>query len=111
MLIASQGRGILAAVIAGGCLLATELCTRACFHDDKYYQQHGWPKLVGFLVAAGLVWGMLPRRESGLSAGGAMRTRESGGVFQEQDQLLLVPVRYWPAILCALGIVFYVVRV
>ena len=40
-----------------------------------------------------------------------MRTRESGGVFQEQDQLLLVPVRYWPAILCALGIVFYVVRV
>jgi len=106
-----RGRGILIVLIAFGCLLVAELLTRAGFHDDTYYQQHGWPKLVGFLVAACVIWCMLPRRESEVSAGPGFQsgtTRES--VLREQDRLFFVPARYWPAILCVLGVVFYFVR-
>jgi hypothetical protein len=51
-----HGRGAVIAAVAFGSLLASELICRAHFHDDRYYQQqHGWPKLAGFLVAAGVV--------------------------------------------------------
>jgi hypothetical protein len=99
MLIASRGRGWLIAGISFACLLATEVCTRLCFHDDSYYQRHGWPKLAAFLIAAGLVWSLLPHGEG------------EGFVFRQNDTLFLVPARFWPVILCTLGLVFYVVRI
>jgi hypothetical protein len=71
-------------------------------------QQHGWPKLAGFLVAAGLVW-WLARREADASIGVQNRTREA--FFRERDTLFLIPVRYWPLALCVLGLVFYFVPV
>src|SRR5215469_13358854 len=57
-----HGRGAIVAAVAFGCLLVSELICRAYFHDDKYYQQHGWPKLAAFLVAAGVGW-LLQRDE------------------------------------------------
>jgi hypothetical protein len=103
-----RGRGILIAIIIFGCLLATELLTRSFLHDNTYYQQHGWPKFAGFLIAAGLVW-WLARREAEDSTGVHNATRES--FFRERDTLFLISARYWPRILCVLGIVFYFVRV
>jgi hypothetical protein len=103
-----RGRGILVAVITFGCLLVTELLTRSVLHDNTYYQQHGWPKLAGFLVAAGLVW-WLSQHEGDDSTGVQNASRES--FFREQNTLFLIPVRYWPRILCILGVVFYFVRV
>jgi hypothetical protein len=107
-----RGRGILIAFIAFGCLLVTELLTRTCFHDNTYYQQNGWPKLVGFLIAGGLVWCLLPRRESDVSTptGFQNPAATNSVLFSEQDQLFFVSVRYWPLILCALGVIFYFVR-
>jgi hypothetical protein len=100
-----RGRGILIAIITFGCLLITELLTRTFYRDNTNYQQHGWPKLIGFLVAAGLVWQMsLFEREDSVSAENAT------GIFREQDSLFHISVRYWPRILCGLGIVFYFVR-
>jgi hypothetical protein len=101
-------RGILVAIITFACLVVTELLTRFFLHDNAYYQQHGWPRLTGFLIATGFVW-LLSRRERDDSTGVQTATRES--FFREQDTLFLISVRYWPRILCVLGIVFCFVRV
>jgi hypothetical protein len=98
-----RGRGILVAIITFGCLLLTELLTRFFFHDNAYYQRQGWPKLVGFLVAASLVYWLSPRE------GAQDGKRES--FFREQDTLFHISVKYWPPILCVLGVVFYFIRV
>ena len=102
-----RGRGILVAIITFGCLLITELFTRFFFRNDTYYQQYGWPKLSGFLVAAALVWS-LSRRKADDPHGTQDLTRES--LLREGDTLFHIPVRYWPPILCVLGIIFYFVR-
>ena len=72
---------------------------RGCFHDDTHCQRKGWPKLAAFPIAAGLVWWLLPGRDGEASA------------LRRDDALLFVPARVWPAILWALGLVFYVVRI
>jgi len=95
------------AIITFGCLLVTELLTRSFYHDNTYYQQHGWPKLAAFLVAAILVWG-LSRREGDDSGGSQPVTREP--LLREQDTLFLISVGYWPRILFVLAFVFYFVR-
>jgi hypothetical protein len=111
MIIVWRGRGILVAAIAFGFLLTTEVLTRVFFHDHTYYQQHGWPKLVGFLAAACLVWFLLPSRRSDVSSGeGFQNPRTTQSVLKERDELLHISAKYWPAILCALGIVFYFIR-
>jgi hypothetical protein len=102
-----RGRGVLVAIITFGCLLVTELLTRSFYHDNTYYQQHGWPKLAAFLVAAILVWG-LSRREGDDSGGVQPAVREP--LLREQDTLFLISVRYWPRIPFVLAFVFYFVR-
>jgi hypothetical protein len=103
-----RGRGILVAAITLGCLVATELLTRLFLHDNAYYQQHGWPKLVGFLIAAGLIW-WLSEREGDDPNG--VHSAGTEPFLRQQDTLFHISVRYWPRILCVLGIVFYFVRV
>ena len=103
-----RGRGILVAIITFGCLLLTELLTRFFFHDNTYYQQQGWPKLAGFLVAAGLVY-WLSSREGDDPTGVQDGKRES--LLREQDTLFHISVKYWPRILCVLGVVFYFIKV
>jgi len=102
-----RGRGYLVAIIAFGCLLISESLTRFFYHDKTYYQQHGWPKLAAFLLAAGLVW-RLSRREGQDSIGVQPLTRKT--LLREQDSLFFVPVKYWPRVLCVLAFVFYFVR-
>jgi hypothetical protein len=43
------------ATVGFGCLILTEVMTRAAF-DEKYCQTHGWPKHAGFCVAAALIY-------------------------------------------------------
>lgn len=50
-----SGLGFLVAVITLGCALGTEALVEAWFQDDHYYQSHGWPKFVAFVVAAVIV--------------------------------------------------------
>ena len=119
-----RGRGIVIAGIAVGCLLAAEVYTRARFHDDDYYQQHGWPKLAAFALAALVTWWLSPppvpspqplhSPETGISTPSLMnapiapeRSSFRVGFFRPQDSLFYVPARFWPPILCALGLLFY----
>jgi hypothetical protein len=102
-----RGRGILVAIITFGCLLLAELLTRFFLHDNVYYQRQGWPKLVGFLLAASLVYGL--SREGDDSTGAQDGKREA--LLREQDTLFHISVKYWPRILCVLGVVFYFINV
>jgi hypothetical protein len=102
-----QGRGIIVAVITFGCLVATELFTRFTYHDNTYYQRHGWPKLAGFLIAAAIVWSISRRGEDDRTRDAAI-TREP--LLRPRDTLFHIPIKYWPRVLCVLGVIFYFVR-
>jgi hypothetical protein len=98
-----RGRGILIAVVTFGCLLLTEVITESAAADERFYQTHGWPKLLGFCLSAACVWAMRP--VLGVS------TEERPGTTAtppppNEAELFFVKARYWPAILVVLGLVF-----
>jgi hypothetical protein len=108
-----SGWGFLVAVITFGCALLGEVVTEAAAHDDRYYQNHGWPKLAAFLVAAAIVWPLgrlLNRKQTERElvdpATGQRVLLQSGG----GHSLFFVPVQYWAPILVALGVVFLFVK-
>ncbi len=108
-MIVAQGRGgIVAGIVFGSCLL-TELLLRAGRYGDNYYQQHGWPKLASFLFSAMVVWLITGDNYPDTSAPFEPSFRR-WKLLRGTDHLFFIPARYWPALLCALGVVFYFVR-
>jgi hypothetical protein len=104
-----RGRGGIVAAVAFSSLLVSELACRGYFQDDRYYQQHGWPKLVGFFTAAGVVW-LLQRNERPEYVEMANRQNVREPILRSQDSLFFVSARFWPLILCCLGMIFYFFR-
>lgn len=101
-----SGLGFLVAVITFGCLLATEALVEAWFQDDRYYQAHGWPKLVAFVVAAvivGVVGQKLKRRP-----GKVLIDPETGSevIVGRNNTFFFIPMEYWAPILLVLGVIF-----
>jgi hypothetical protein len=98
------------ALIAFVCLVLSELLTRSIFSDDKYYQTHGWPKLAGLWVAAGLVY--LLRSWFGVGKERTLIDKETGKETKltSEGALFFIPARLWPPILLVLGVVFFFVR-
>ena len=95
-----RGKGIIVAVLAFACLVASEAITEVVTHDSLYYQHHGWPKLVAFWVAAAAVYALRHRL-------GVPETVEHAS--GPEPSLFFVPVRYWPAVLLGLGVAFFFV--
>lgn len=93
--------------VAFGCLLLTEYSTRKIFHDNTYYQVHGWPKLAGMWVAAGVVQALIPRPQVR-----SFLDQEAGkqGALPSKDTFFFIPLRYWPPIMIFLGVAFYFLR-
>ena len=106
------------------CLLAAEAYTRTQIQNEQYSQQHSWPKLMACLVSALLVWWLSPREQQVSRTNAEQQSwlvsssldapapdAESSlfklTVFRESDSLFFIPVRYWPLLLCALGVVLY----
>ncbi len=119
-----RGRGTLIAIIAILCLADAEALTRSLFHYYRYYPQHAWPKLAACLVAAALVRWLSPKEEQPSDSTPPYEEwLVSGGedlpvaqhepsvlkptLFRDSDSLFLIPVRYWPTLLCVLGIILY----
>ena len=117
-----RGRGIVIALVGFGCSLVAELLTRARFHDDNYYQQHSWPILVAFCVAAFIIWFLAsphaqppdqslkdwmdtPALPAPLVEPEKPRFRIA--FFRPTDSLFFIPARFWPPILFGLGVLFY----
>jgi hypothetical protein len=109
MIISFRGRGWIVGIITVACLLASDLLTSIQFHDSNYYARNGWPKLVAFWVAAGIVRWMLPRAEEDVPLG-TQQISDQKPALRECDSFLLLPVKYWPLALLALGVGFYFVR-
>ena len=104
-----QGRGFLIAIVSFACLVVMELLTRAWFHDETYYQKHGWPMLVGFLVAAAIIWLLAKSRATDVNPESGQDSPHDGVVLGEQDRLFFIPARHWPRLLGVLGVVCYIV--
>jgi hypothetical protein len=104
-----RGRGYVIGLIAGGCLLVSDWLCGVRYHDPEFYAQHGWPKLAAFMAAALIVWWLnsLGHEET---IGVGQQEMKQKPFFREPDSLMMVPARYWPFALCALGVVFYFVR-
>ena len=105
-----HGRGVMVFLIAFGCLLLTELFTRAVFGGTTYYQSHGWPKLVGLWLAAGLVYAL--RSSLGVGRERTLIDKVTGQEIKVslEGRFLFIPARYWPAILLAAGVVYFFIR-
>jgi hypothetical protein len=123
-MIIHRGRGGLIALIAFLCFFVAEGYTRVHYDNDFYYQRHPWPKLAACLVAATLVWWLSPRKQEPPGPGmrdqswlpsqsqQALPTEPEPAsfrltLFRETDSLFFIPVRYWPLLLCLLGIFLY----
>jgi hypothetical protein len=100
------GKGWFVPAITFASCLAMELVVRAIYHDNTYYQTHGWPILVALFLAAFLV--QVVSREWVYSR--ELRDVKTGEivVLRPQHSFLFVPVRFWPTLLCLFGIVFFV---
>jgi hypothetical protein len=96
------------AATSAGCLLASDYLSDAYFHDQNYYAQHGWPKLAACWAAAAIVQVLVPRSEEVLA--GAIDVSPVKSVLREKDGLFFIPIKFWPLVLFAAGIVFYFVR-
>jgi hypothetical protein len=93
-------------VIAFACLLISELLVEQAFHDDQYYQAHGWPKLAAFVVAAGVVWllGVYLNKKQAKRLVDPATGQDV--VLKPNHSLFFIRMEYWAAILLLLGILF-----
>jgi hypothetical protein len=102
----------LVGLIAFLSLLAVDFLTWARFHDHHYYEKHGWPKLLGFVIAGLIVWRLGPRglsmEERTYLTPATVAAANVRTIFREADSFFFVPVRYWPWILCSIGMIFFV---
>lgn len=100
------GLGYLVLLITFGCLLVTQVLVDKALDDESYYTTHGWPKLVGFLVAALLLHLFAKVRARG--EGRVLVDIETGEHVStgSRDSLFFIPLRFWPAIVSVLGVVF-----
>ena len=102
-----KGFGYVIGFVVVAILICAEFFVEAFFRDGFYYQDHGWPKLMGLWSAAVAVWllnaFMIKRRER------VARDPDAEARPPEPDAFLFVDVRYWPYILLVLGVVFLLV--
>jgi len=109
MLISFRGRGWMVGIVSIVSLLLADLLSGLQFHDSSYYARHGWPKLAAFWFAAGVVRWLLPAQQDEVIPG-SQTVSEKKVALKERDSFLLLPVKFWPIVLLALGVVFYFVR-
>lgn len=55
-----RGKGLAILAIAFVALLLAQLVTDALWPYEHYYQNHGWPKLIGFWTAAAILYALNP---------------------------------------------------
>jgi hypothetical protein len=107
MIVAWNGRGGIIALVAAGCLLATDYFTGLWYRNSHFYQDHGWPKLAGFWAAAIIVHFLSRRPDEVLTAHPDPQRQP---VLRAADTLFFIPASRWPLILGGLGIVCYFLR-
>ena len=106
-----KGRGFVIAFVAFFCLLVTEWSVEYLLADTAYYQEHGWPKLVGFWLAAIITYALsltvLKTQER------IVVDQKSGEKITLRDNhtLFFIDIKYIAFVFFILGIVFFFIRV
>ena len=107
MIVIWSGRGLVAGVVGFACLILTQLAVDAGTHDERFFTNHGWPKLVGLWLAAAVVWPLgralnrrTERRLLDPTSGQRVVVRSGGG-----HSLFFVPVQHWSVIYLLLGVI------
>ena len=110
LMIIWSGLGFLVPIITFVLLVLTEYAVETLFADTSYYQAHGWPKLVAFLIAGAIVWsiGTYLNRKSGR----VLIDKETGQevILRPKHALFFLKMEYWAPILFVLGIIFLFVQ-
>jgi hypothetical protein len=104
MIIIWRGAGILVLVVTFGMLIAVQLGVNRALGDPTYYQTHGWPKLLAFVLSAAAVF--LIDRFSDLRLGS--KSREPGPdpspKPKSRNALFFIPMKFWSLILLGIGV-------
>jgi hypothetical protein len=105
-----KGAGFIVAVVAFLMLLLTELSVEALFKDDSYYQTHGWPKLLAFVIAGCIV--LVIGKYLNKKDDKVLIEKETGKeiVLKSEHSLFFIRVEYWGYILVVLGVIFFFVK-
>jgi hypothetical protein len=100
-----SGKGFWVPVVTFLSSLGMEFFVRAEFHDDHYYQTHGWPILCAFLFSAAVTATIAKTcvRERELRD---LKTGEDV-VIRQNHTFFFVNIKFWPYILVLLGAAFY----
>jgi len=100
-----SGWGWLVAVIVFGCALLTEVLVESAYGDDRYYQEHGWPKSAAFVAAALAVSPVASY--SSRKRDRHLIDAQSGEpvVLRASDTLFFIAMKYWPPLLAVIGLV------
>jgi hypothetical protein len=104
----SRGFGIAVVGLAFLALILTEVGVERIFSDDQYYQDHGWPKFLGLVVAAALVWLLSNHLEKRPARIVIDKNTGQELKLNNKHDLFFVPMRYWPAILVLAGVGFMI---
>ena len=105
-----SGWGILVFVIVIAVEIPMQWAVESLF-GAKYYQTHGWPKLVAYGLAAVPIWfiGRRLNRER-IEPGASEDWRGNPARYRRPSQhtLLFVPMEYWAFIYLGIGIYFVI---
>lgn len=101
-----SGLGFLVPIVAIACFLITQIVTNSLLNDDRYYTEHGFPKLIAFWIAAVLLFligSALSRKQERVLVD--KKTGEDV-ILRPSHTFLFIPIVYWAPVLFVLGIVF-----
>ena len=102
-----SGWGFAVALIGFASLVATEYFVERVTQDDQFYQDHGWPKMLGMTVAGLLLWVFcvwLDRTSPASDASTAESPREKLPSATVEHSLFFIPIKYWTPLLLVIGI-------
>ena len=101
-----SGKGFWVPVVTFLSCLGMELFCRTEFHNDHYYQTHGWPIFCALIFSAAVV-AVIARMCVQERMLRDLKTGEDV-VLRQNHAFFFVNMKFWPYILVALGAIFYV---
>lgn len=101
-----SGLGFLVPAVTLIALVLMESQVEAWKDDPTYYQDHGWPKLVGLLISASIVYGVARFLDARPTR--TVIDKETGQEFQlgGGHTFFWLKIEIWSYILAVLGVVF-----
>lgn len=103
-----SGFGFVVVIVAIACMGLTGFAVNAIMGDNHFDQTHGWPKLLGMVLAAAIIWPLGRAMNRGTErqlvdpdTGKPVMIRSGGG-----HSLFFIPVQYWSFIFLILGFLF-----